>query len=152
MSFPLSVDAAVTLRGRTASSSEAACVLDALEQALRARRPKQLDRSGNSLHFTPWSGLAGWHLFAPITDGVVRVQPQASSLVVEYHLSLRKMVLTTSIILLAGAAFFLWLGPPGTRVALGAVPLGWLWIVGGTFYLTSMRFASFIEQVCRLAA
>lgn len=144
MAFPSTIAGALL-----ASDLPAAEVLDRLERALDERGLAALDREENALAYRVGIFRAGpsWSVFAPITEGSLRVSEVDGGVRIAYQATLRGLVIfVTASIALVFAPLVLFLPGPPLVVRLGVLAAVWLWIVGGNYLLTTLRLPSFLAR------
>jgi hypothetical protein len=146
MTFPLSIE------GRSSNDAgdgepQLSIALNTIGEALRSAGARDVQASPAKIQFRGGISTSAWslNLLTPITKGQVTLGADGRS--IEYKLWLTEIVILSCLMapILGGAigAVDNW------RSGLLLSVVGWLWLVGGNFMLTSFRFARLVRRAMR---
>lgn len=123
-------------------------VVQALAEELTVLRATRVKGSGESITFAagPFRFVSSLNLLVPITRGRVSVERSEDQVTVKYELECTELVTVTTVLI---ALLF---GPPTLAApnltsgeAFSVLAGSWLWLVGGNFVITMVRFPAFIK-------
>lgn len=148
MVFPFSISGHLRLEG--ANSLDMERIMHRIAARLQKKHASDFESDASSLSFRvrPFAALSSFSLLAPISSGRVTFHPDGSDVRISYHIScVRFVVMMTSImtLFLAWPYFRANFFPPELKLV---VPLIWLWIVGGNWILSLIRFRRFLRKCC----
>jgi hypothetical protein len=168
MPFPLSFSGRIELsplgpEPLTQASVQGAC--DAMALGLRARGAYGIQVDGATIRFKshPWAGF-GWGLarlvemlkaprrkFGPnllpvVSTGTLGVREEGGKLRVSYTVRLTYVLLLATIGMAWMAA---WMGYCKWEGAFAKpfIPIGWIWLVGGNYVVSYLRFDKFVRNL-----
>lgn len=146
MTFPTNISGTVRLSVLTPEQIPA--LVSALNAALEVARAVDISRTGNSITFS--SGIfrfvSNLNVLAPVSNGVIEVQPGAPGKVVFRFSCMQLLIIATVVALYVGLVI-----PSSEPLAfkLGLPVLVWFWLFGVNYVIARVRLVAFIRRATR---
>jgi hypothetical protein len=144
--FPISIKDSIVIPLDTTTSTQD--ILEALRKKIESLEPHILTVEGNTLRFETrlFDRMGNYNLLRPISEGQISVNLSTGVAVIDFKLSFEDMVGAVSV-LVAIMAIPVFNAPNldmlGESLILTAA---WLWLFGGNFIITAIRFPRFIHR------
>jgi hypothetical protein len=123
-------------------------ILEALRKKIESLEPYKVTVEGNTLRFETrlFDRMGTYNLLRPISEGRISVDCSTGAAVIEFKLSFEDMVAAVSV-MVAVLAIPVFNAPNLDMVGEGLIlAAAWLWLFGGNFIVTSIRFPRFIRR------
>jgi hypothetical protein len=150
MAFPTSIDGSISFRNEGAAHADAEIVAVRIEEILASGPTRDIVRHGASISFGvrfPIMRIT-WNCLVAVTGGTVDVTTGPSDITIAYTLRMTHLVIVVTLmlaVLIAVVASNNHL--PADFIPF--VPIAWLWIVGGNYLMTKIRFRGWLERQLR---
>lgn len=146
--FPSTVEGTITMRSSAEPDESVEHALAALTIRLRKQKPDRLVRTTNKVSFNGGvlRFVPSWNLLAPITAGEISVTSDGQVLTIRYKVTFTQLIIIgTALTLWIGSSFWQATSFPLLGKIVGLLSM-WLWLVGGNYLLTAVRFPAFLRS------
>jgi hypothetical protein len=150
ITFPLSIDGSVTLAVPDGLSAPREAALRGLVAGLQRIRASTIEREDSQVLFYVrlFRFVLKSNLLNTIWSGVIDAELAGDPITVSYHLGTVRFCIVATAMIVVFAAFI-----HSTRLDLaqsaGIGLLGWLWLFGGSYLITLVRFRWFVKRCVR---
>ena len=145
--FPFSIQHCVVVAIDTSTSPQQ--LIKSLREELTSLKPIGLDVTGDTLHIKNgmFRLMSSYNLLRSITEGDIVVSCSGGKASIDYKLQLSEMVLMVTGLVLLLFAYPIWHAPNLDVAEKAEFLFGmWLWLAGGNFVITALRFPRFIRR------
>jgi len=150
MPFPVSARGKIVV-----DSVNTAEAMRAVEAMLRKAKASSVTLGVDRIDFTAgfFRFVTSWNLLGAVNSGSVAFHQRERGVEIHYRLSFVQMLVFVS----AMVVLFFGLYPvlamsPQARVPLPALGVAWLWLFGGNYVITVLRFRSALRSACHAHA
>lgn len=150
MPFPVSHSTTLTLK-REKCRATAGTLIRNILTGLQDEHVAAAHNVANSIYFKGGFGFLGsWNFLLPVSSGTILVQEQGGKVYISYKLKFKKFLVVAGMFVLAciGAVLLMQTDYDGIEVAQTLL-LAWLFLFGGNYLLTVLRFPWFIRKSIR---
>ena len=126
--------------------SDSKRIISTLTERIKAEKPSEITSIQSRITFSGgfFRLVGNWNLLVSISYGVIDIAPANNKLLVSYKLWFTELLVFVS--LMAGVAAFVVFATGSADQNFGIVAKIWLWLFGGNFILTIVRFHSFVRS------
>jgi hypothetical protein len=143
--FPISIQDSVAIIVDSTASSKA--ILKTLRDQIELLEPYIVTVEGDTLRFETrmFKRMGSYNLLRPISEGRISVELSGDTAIIDFKLSFEDMISTVSVMVTFMAILLFGMANLNGLGAVLVFPAAWLWLIGGNFMITSIRFPLFIR-------
>ena len=144
MPFPTSLSGAVAVDHVTVEQA-----IDRLERALAQAKAVAIRRDDTAVRFRGgvFRLVSSSNILGPISNGVLEVSPSANGVSVRYRVTFTQLLVIVTLMVGAFLGPFVMTELNIPRAGgLAILAVAWLWLFGGNFVLTRLRFPAFLVR------
>jgi hypothetical protein len=147
MPFPVSITGVIRFSRDAVGGAPIDRIAVRIEDLLDAAVAKTVIRRGNSVAFTAgvFRAVLSSNVLVCLDSGTFDIEDADDEIKITYHASTVQMLIVVTAMLFLMGALMLCLGLP-RLVAVWLLPIGWLWLFGMNYLITSIRFPRWLRR------